>query len=478
MKPQIQLYQRVFRRIIFFAASMAALLSGLPPCARAAAQGTPEPRREQLLNGLKVLLLHRPGDPEVLLKLRIHSGAAFDLTGKDGMTALLGDALFSDPSTRMYVTEDLGGRLEVTTDYDAINVTLAGRVAEFERLVELLRNALVNTPLSAEVVGRLREARVKAVREVSVAPSAIADRAISSRLFGAYPYGRVVAGTPETLARVDRADLMLARERFLNPNNATLAVVGGAEPSRALRALRQFLGVWRKSDRDVPATFRQPEAPDARTLIVGLAGAPDAEVRLAVRGLARTDRDAAAADVLAVVARERWLKSFPELKGRPFYVVHGAYALPGVFRVGASVPSAQAAGALETGRAVLQSLVTTAPSAAEFETAKAEVAAGRNARSTGTEGMMNAWLVAEAYGINGADEIRAVSNLTPGDVQRVAARLFRSAAVAAVAVGDAAQLRAELAKAGAVEVLGDPAPEAKASPASPAQAPPLQMKRP
>ncbi len=105
-----------------------------------AAQSSVEPRREQVLNGLNVLMLYRPGEASVMLKLRIHSGAAFDLTGKEGMMNLLADALFPDQATREYVKEELGGRLEVVTDYDAINVTLSGRASEFERLLELLRN--------------------------------------------------------------------------------------------------------------------------------------------------------------------------------------------------------------------------------------------------------------------------------------------------------------------------------------------------
>ena len=84
----------------FRAAGLAlALLLALAP-AGASAQGAPEPRREQLLNGLRILILSRPGDPQLLFRLRVHSGAAFDLAGKEGVTALLADALFPDPATR------------------------------------------------------------------------------------------------------------------------------------------------------------------------------------------------------------------------------------------------------------------------------------------------------------------------------------------------------------------------------------------
>src|ERR1051325_4333840 len=63
------------------------------------AQTGAEPEREQLLNGLRLLLWPKPGSPEVILKLRINSGAAFDLTGKSGEMALLGDLLFPDAAT-------------------------------------------------------------------------------------------------------------------------------------------------------------------------------------------------------------------------------------------------------------------------------------------------------------------------------------------------------------------------------------------
>src|SRR5215210_8760437 len=119
-----------------------------------AAQSGPEPHREQLLNGLSVLIRERAGDANVLLKLRIHSGAAFDLAGKAGTMALLSDMLFPDQTTRDYFTEELGGRLAVTSDYDSINITLTGRASEFERIVELLGPALVNTPLVPEPVSK------------------------------------------------------------------------------------------------------------------------------------------------------------------------------------------------------------------------------------------------------------------------------------------------------------------------------------
>src|SRR5215212_8086968 len=192
------------------------LFSALPLSAQPAAQ----PEREQLLNGLRLLFFLKPGSPDVVLKLRINSGAAFDLAGKSGQMALLGDLLFPDPATIDFFTDEMGGKLDVSVTYDSMTITMVGKSAEFDQVVEVLRNALLATQLTPEVVTRMREARIKLLRDTAIAPAEVADRAVAVRLFGDFPYGRQAAGSPEDVARIDRADLMQARDRFLNSNNA------------------------------------------------------------------------------------------------------------------------------------------------------------------------------------------------------------------------------------------------------------------
>src|SRR3712207_1439785 len=178
------------RRANVLAALCAALCAALLlPTFTARAQTAPEPRREQLLNGLRIILLSRPGDSEVTLKLRVHSGAAFDLAGKEGLMSLLSGAFF-DPNTREYVTEELGGRLEVKTGYDSIDVTLAGRSADFDRLLELLRNGVLNTQLTPEAVERVRGELLKDLSAANPPAAAEAERLVAARLFHPFPYAR------------------------------------------------------------------------------------------------------------------------------------------------------------------------------------------------------------------------------------------------------------------------------------------------
>ncbi len=470
-KPIFMRLRSTISPIRTFSIAVFVLLPLLTLPAAGIAQTLPEPESEQLLNGLRILLWLRPGDQDVILKLRIHSGAAFDLAGKSGEMALLGDILFPDPATREYFTEQMQGRLQVTTNYDSLTITLQGRASDFERIVESLRNALVTTQITPENVIKVREGRVKLVKETAVSSGMLADRAIAARLFGDFPYGAPEAGSTESLRRVDRSDLLLARERFLNSNNATLAVIGDLERSRAMRTLRQLLGIWRKGERNVPSTFRQPQPPDTRTMLIKAPADQTAEIRVAVVGLARSDRDCPAANLLAAVARRRWENGFPELSRKPVFARHEAHVLPGMFVMGATVSIPLAAKTLESAKNVLQSFTQTPVTTLELEQAKSEYISQPTKELMTADGLAQAWLDIHTYNLPPLAEQRStLAGLTAADLQRTASRLFREASIASIALGDSDPLRVELEPHLKLEVIGEMPAKANA-PSQPAAKP-------
>ncbi len=364
----------------------------------------------------------------------------------------------------------MAGKLNVSVTYDSTTITMVGKTAEFEQIVEVLRNALLSTQFTPEVVTRVRDARIKILRDSSVVPASVADRAIATRLFGDFPYGRPAAGSAEDVARIDRADLMLARDRFLNSNNATLAIIGGVTKARALRTLRQLLGPWRKSEQIVPTTFRQPNPPDARTLIVNVPG-PSVEVRLASRGLSRSDEDVHIATVLARLAQHRWQAMTPELGTQPIFVRSDSYVLPGVFVMGVTVKSLNAADSLANAKKVLESLMNTPATPAELERAKSEIINEVSVTLSKPDVFPEPWLNVDTYRLRAVqDEVALLTSVTPNDIQRVASRLFKGAAIASVVAGETAELKGALQGRLQYEVLGEvttPAPSTK-PPAKPA----------
>lgn len=253
---------------------------------------------------------------------------------------------------------------------------------------------------------------------------------------------------------------MLARERFLNPNNATLTIIGGVQPNRAMRALRQLLGIWRKSEQVIPATFRQPLKPDPRPLIVNAPGDQSVEIRFAVRGLARRDPDLLAASLLAHIARRRWETQIPELARTPLFVRHDAFSLPGMFVMGTTADHLLAAKTLAAAQEIVKQLARNPVPAGELDQAKVDLLATLNKEVGDPDGLADGWLDMDTYGVNSfAEQIRTVNTITAGDLQRAAGRLFNEGAYASVVVGNSELVRTQLEPLGKVEVMGAVAPK-------------------
>ena len=406
-----------------------------------------------------------PGSQDVVVKLRIHSGSAFDLAGKAGEMALIGDILFPDEATVDFFTEQMGGKLNVAVNYDSLTITMVGKAEQLDNILEVLRNGILATQLSPELVTRVRESRIKILRDTAVSPAIVADRAVAARLFGDFPYGRPSGGSPEDLARVDRADLMLARERFLNSNNATLAIVGGVNKSRTMRVLKQLLGPWRKSEQLVPSTFRAAKVPDPRALIVSVPSS-SAEIRLAMRGVSRADRDYYAAAVLAKVVQDRWQSIAPELITKPVFARSESYQLPGIFVMGTTVSTQMVVGSVASAKKVIDSLITSPITDTELDRAKREAITELTSTTSKIENVPDSWLDMDTYRISAyQDPVASMQSVSALDVQRVASRLFKGSAIATVVAGDPLQLKPALQGHLPFEVLGEvPTPTASPKP--------------
>jgi hypothetical protein len=103
----------------------------------------------------------------------------------------------------------------------------------------------------------------------------------------------------------------------------------------------------------------------------------------------------------------------------------------------------------------------------ELDKAKGEALALMNHKVSQNDTLAEAWLDIDTYSLPSLSELmRAWAAISASDVQSVAARLFRETPTAAVVVGNAEQLKTQLAATSKIEMLGE------AKPKAPAQQPP------
>ena len=292
----------------------------------------PAPREEQLLNQLRLLVWQEPTSPKITVKLRIHSGAAFDPQGKEGTMQLLADILFPNESLKEYFVEDLNGKLEIICNYDYIQINATGDADKFLTIMETLATAVTNPQINKENTAKVRPLLMAKVAELEKNPAYLADQAVRKRLFGTFPYGRPQLGSSESLLKIDFADILFAQERFLTADNATLAINGNIKSDFALKATKRLFGSWLKSDKKTPSTFTQPDAPVKGLQILDSPAENSSEIRFAMRGLARNDKDFYALELLETILQNR----IKMREGNKAFARQNTNFLPGFIVLGVS----------------------------------------------------------------------------------------------------------------------------------------------
>lgn len=384
--------------------------------------GSATPRQEKLLNGLKILMWNEPKTNKVSLKIRIHSGSAFDPQGKEGLMRLLADNIFPNDAAREFFTEELDGSLEVVSNYDYIQINAVGRSDRLLDILQTIATVVTNPAIDKETTVRLRTALLGSVRELEKDPAYLADRAAAKRLLGTFPYGRPQMGSSESVQKIEYPDLLDAKQRFLTADNATVTISGTYNSDQAYRAIRRYFGGWLKADKKVPSTFRQPDEPDTKPLTVGSPTIEDTDMRYALRGIAKGDKEYPASDVLTRIALARW-QALPVLaKSSYVFVRNEAHILPGYMLFSATLPQPltdDAANKLRT------HLIPASITETEFTTMRALAQVKLEAVS-----IQDRWLDVDTFkGLPVENETAVYQDLTLADVQRVADRLAKNPVV-------------------------------------------------
>lgn len=414
------------------------ILCGAAIISSAQTQNFAAPRENKLLNGTKLLVWSDKNSDKVTVKIRIHSGSAFDPLGKEGVMQLLSDILFPIDTTKEFFTEDLNGSFEIVTNYDYIQINTSGDADKFLTIMETLSAAITNPQINKETTETVRAPLLLKVLELEKNPAYVADRAVARRLFGNFPYGRPQLGSSESLVKIDFADLLSARDRFFTADNATITISGNVNADFAFRASRRLFGGWLKSDKKVPPTFAQPAAPQKNLQILDASSEKTSEIRFAMRGLARNDKDYYASQILENVLQNR----IQTREGKNSFVRQSSNVLPGFFILGVSewnvgtVKKVDNKLALPVGVDTYQNnFLKDAVKPEEFEKAKTALAG-----KIKTPDPLDYWLDAETYKLGSVkDDWQKYQSVTIADVQRVLEKLQKEAVASVLLVSSEKQ---------------------------------------
>ncbi len=401
-----------------------------------------------LANGLRLVVTPLPQSQAASLAVYVGVGSRQEARRTLGLSHYLEHMLFKGTESRPGVVEisaaieGAGGMLNAFTTKE---LTCFWNRVPFDKLdlaLDILSDSVRHSLLDPEEVERERTVIQQEIRRADDEPAQRASQLLAEAAYGDQPLGWDVAGDLESVAAVDRADLVAHIDTWYRPHNMVFSVAGNVDPDAVLAMTRRC---W-----DDAAPGGAPPIADARDAM------DDARVRLeqrdieqcnlglALRTFPRDDPDRHALSLLnEVLGRGMSSRLFVEVRERRglAYSVGsgvGRFRDTGHLSIGAGVTAENLVETIEVTLSELDRLTQDLVPPDELEKAR-EHATGSFRLSLETAQShahrAGAMLLSEGR-IRTVDEhIAGLAAVSADDVRRVAQRVVRPGNLAVSVVG-------------------------------------------
>ena len=403
--------------------------------------------RATLANGLRVVIVRNTLAPVVTTELNYLVGSNEAPPGFPGMAHAQEHMMFrgSPGLTQAQlaaITAAIGGDFDADTRQTVTQYffTVPASDLEVALHVQALRMRGV---LDAQAAWESeRHAIEQEVAQDLSNPQYVLHTRLLAAAFAGTPYAHDALGTRASFGRTTGAMLRRFHDRWYAPNNAVLVIVGDVEPRSALASVERLFGdISRKATPPQPAVTLRPLA--ARTLHSST-DLPYGLAVLAFRMPGYRSRDYAAAEVLAdALASQRGALYDLALKGKALSTDFSINLLPeaGLGYASAAFPrGADGTKLLAEMRRVLAGIAAHGVPDDLVAAAKRGERARAELQKNSIPGLAAAWSEALAVEDHGSpeDDVRAIEQVTPAEVARVARRrLDLDHALAAIVVPQA-----------------------------------------
>jgi len=267
----------------------------------------PLAKRVVLENGLTVLVVPRSGLGLVQTQVVVRAGSYLDPQQLPGVAGFLAEVLKAGTKTRSAKKlaadiEDRGASLHSSVSADSLGFGIMSRREHAESLMAILAEVVRAPAFAADEIERVRKRRLAALEQSLDSPKSVANRVFRAQVYGAdHPYGHSTLGSRAALGQIAASSLREFYAQHITPSGTAVIVVGDVLVDDAVAMVRRGFGDWVATASLPPtpqlAPASNPPEPAAitsnglRVVLVDKPGAPQSQLRLGHRGLARSHQD-------------------------------------------------------------------------------------------------------------------------------------------------------------------------------------------
>ena len=254
------------------------------------------PVREQLANGVTLIVTQTPTQPAVTISAAMSAGSLCDPIGAEGTAHLLSRVLDRAAGTRTAdevadVLDLHGVSPSITVSRHTTTVSCDCLAGDVEPVLGLVGDML-RAPACSDADVEIRHGQVMTgLREDEDSPSTRALEAVMPLLYGAHhPYGRATKGSPATVEPIERSQLLDFHAARFAPDRLTLVLVGDITVSAAVAAATEACGGWRGQAAPLVSPPLPPPAPPVhRRLIIPMPAKSQADIVYGFTTIVRSD---------------------------------------------------------------------------------------------------------------------------------------------------------------------------------------------
>ncbi len=410
----------------------------------------PKPVKNELSNGLRIVLLEDRRYPTINFRLSFKSGDINDPEGKTGLNSAMASML--SEGTKEHSSKELaeeierlGAHLSASASFDNTTVSASTLSMYSSEVIKLLAEVALTPTFPDQELELYKQNTIEGLKFQRSQPDFLADEQVSRIIYGDHPYS-INSPTPKDIERLSKDELLEFHKKSFIPNNAIFFAVGDFDTAELTKQIEDEFGEW-TSDEIQPPDFSEPPMRDKRTLtIVDRTGSTQSNIVLANLAIKRDAPDYFPVlmmnQILGAGASSRLFMNLREEKGYTYGAYSRVYAkrLAGSFEATSEVRNSVTKDSLKEFFFELTRIREEKASEEELNDAKNYLTGVFPIRAE-TQGGLTSLIVSqvlfdlpEDYLETYRDNIRAVSL---DEVQEAAKKHIKPNELAIVIVGDA-----------------------------------------
>ncbi|WP_292979929.1 M16 family metallopeptidase [Nitrosomonas sp.] len=403
----------------------------------------------QTANGAQVYFVENHDLPILDLSIEFPAGSSSDTAETSGRAGLvqrlmsMGAGGLSEDRIAETLA-DVGAALGGSFDLDRAGLSLRtlSHQKERSRALDVLAQIIQRPEFPETILERERTRMISVLKEADTKPEVIADRTLMKLLYGKHPYGLRESGEPDTLASLQRQDLVDFYRARYTAGNAVIAMIGDIKRDEAARIAEMLTDRLPAGKTEITLPAVENPAPVTQKIAHP---ATQSHIQLAYPGLSRKDPDYFPLLVGNYILGgggfvSRLMKEIRETRGLAYsvYSTFAPYREKGPFEIGLQTKKEQAEQALQLTQKTLKDFVEQGPTEEELEAARQNIVGGfplridSNSKILGYLGVIGFYNLPLTYL---EDYVRAVEKVTVAQIKDAFQRRINPDGMVTVVVG-------------------------------------------